>query len=417
MRPKKSRFLIGLSAAAIALGGCSPTPSSAPSTFSVRIHLPKFYVVPAGLATKAPGTLLKSQKLSTAGVDGTTYQVMYVSANEQDQPAAVTGLVFVPRSTPPPGGFPIVSWAHGTNGMADPCTPSLDPEDILSPKILNQLLDHGWEVTATDYQGEGTPPGLLPYLVGDVAARNSVDIVRAARYLPSADAGSTYVVWGLSEGGQTAMFSWQLGPTYGSQSGLHLAGVVADAPPSQFINIDNGLVNSPYRFYLFMILAGFNSAYGNHLAPLQQVLTAKGLSLLPDLRKGCYSSLMSTLDQYSMSQLVKVNPLLVPTWAKLFIANDPESFSTANAVPLLIIQGGDDDQVPVGTTEALDEHLCGVGLDVEFWLYLGQSHTGVVVASAHDMVRWITDRFAGDRGPDPYTPAGQAHIETTACPH
>lgn len=368
------------------------------------------------MATKVPGTLLKSQRLSATGIDGTTYRVMYVSTDEQGQPAAVTGLVFVPRSPPPPGGFPVVSWAHGTNGMSDPCTPSLDPEDVLSPEILNQLLDRGWEVTASDYQGEGTPPGILPYLVGDVAARNTIDIVRAVHYLSAADASSTYVVWGHSEGGQTAMFASQLGPTYGSQSGLHLAGVVAGAPPSQFINIYNGLATSPYRFYLFMIITGFNSAYGNHLAPLPSVLTAKAISILPDLRKGCYSFLKTTLDQYSMAQLVKVNPILVPTWAHLFTANDPEIFSTANAVPLLIIQGGDDDQVPVGSTEALEAHLCGIGQDVERWVYYGQSHSGVVPVSAHDMMRWIADRFAGESDPDPYAPRGQAEIEATTCP-
>ena len=61
-------------------------------------------------------------------------------------------------------------------------------------------------VTASDYQGEGTP-GLLPYIAGDSAARNTIDIVRAARNLPAAHASDNYVVWGHSEGGHTAMFT------------------------------------------------------------------------------------------------------------------------------------------------------------------------------------------------------------------
>ena len=74
----------------------------------------------------------------------------------------------------------------------------------------NALLDKGWEVTSSDYQGEGTP-GLLPYIAGVSAARNTIDIVRAARNFPAAHASDHYVVWGHSEGGQTAMFALNIG--------------------------------------------------------------------------------------------------------------------------------------------------------------------------------------------------------------
>ena len=97
--------------------------------------------------------------------------------------------------------------------------------------LANALLDKGWVVTASDYQGEGTP-GLLPYIAGVSAARNTIDIVRAARDFPAAHASDQYVVWGHSEGGQTAMFASNIGPTYAPE--LKLQGVVAGAPPSQF---------------------------------------------------------------------------------------------------------------------------------------------------------------------------------------
>ena len=110
----------------------------------------------------------------------------------------------VPNTRAAAGGYPVVTWGHGTNGMADMCTPSLDPADDVP--LANALLDKGWEVTSSDYQGEGTP-GLLPYIAGVSAARNTIDIVRAARDFPAAHASDHYVVWGHSEGGQTAMFA------------------------------------------------------------------------------------------------------------------------------------------------------------------------------------------------------------------
>ena len=234
---------------------------------------------------------------------------MYVSESVYGKPTVVTGLVMVPDTPAPAGGYPVVTWGHGTNGMADQCTPSLQPDQAVP--LQNQLLAKGWEVTASDYQGEGTP-GLLPYLVGVLAARNTIDIVRAAGHLPAAHAGKDYVVWGHSEGGQTAMFALAIGDSYAPD--LHLDGVVAGAPPSQFQYIYTFLRTSPYRYYLFMAGAGFNVAYGNAAAPLSQVLTAKGISLLPVLGKGCADYIAKETNGYALADIVKADPFTVPAW-------------------------------------------------------------------------------------------------------
>ena len=55
-----------------------------------------------------------------------------------------------------------------------------------------------------------------------------IDIVRAARNMPAADAGSDYQVWGWSEGGQTALWVNNIAGSYAPE--LTLKGVVATAP-------------------------------------------------------------------------------------------------------------------------------------------------------------------------------------------
>jgi dipeptidyl aminopeptidase/acylaminoacyl peptidase len=97
--------------------------------------------------------------------------------------------------------------------------------------------------------------------------------------------------------------------------------------------------------------------------------------------------------------------------------NDPGTFTTASTAPLLIIQGGSDEQIPVVSTALLATHMCGLGQDLERWIYPGQSHAGVITPSAQDMVHWISDRFAGAPDPDPYAPTGLPGIQTTTCPH
>jgi pimeloyl-ACP methyl ester carboxylesterase len=337
------------------------------------------------------------------------YRMMYLSQTLQNHAVAVTGTIYVPKTPPPVGGYPVVTWGHGTNGMAEQCTPSLDPSQAVP--LLNVLLDQGWEVAASDYQGEGTP-GPLPYLVGTIAARNTIDIVRAARHLRAAHASTHYVVWGHSEGGQTAMFALKIGPTYAPE--LHLEGVVAGAPPSQFYAVYTFLKASPFRYYLLMAAEGFHVAYGSK-APLNEVLTPQGIKSISLLSKGCDSYLAAQVGKFSISAISKTDPFNVPAWRTLLNANDPGTFGVASPVPLLMIQGGSDEQIPVVSTQLLAQHLCGLGQTLQRWIYPGQSHSGVIAVSAPDMVHWIADRFAGDPAPDSYVPSGQPGVQTTTC--
>jgi hypothetical protein len=400
-----------LAVMAVVVAACSSgTASTTASTIAAPAGLPAFYAVPSTLPSLTPGALIKSEQIASAGIQGRVFRVLYVSEDVKGKPVMVTGLVMVPTTPPPPGGYPVVTWGHGTNGMADQCAPSLSPADAVP--LANQLLARGWVVTASDYQGEGTP-GLLPYLVGVVAARNTIDIVRAAGHLSAAHASKEYVVWGHSEGGQTAMFSLAIGNSYAPD--LHLMGVVAGAPPSQFQDIYVFLKTSPYRYYLFMAGAGFNAAYGNTVAPLSEVITDKGTSLLPVLTKGCSGYIQKHTQGYSLADLVKADPFTVPAWKKLLVANDPGSLTTATSTPLLVIQGGSDEQIPVVTTQILMKHGCSLGQDVERWVYPGQSHAGVIPVSGNDMLTWINDRFTGVANPDPYQPSGEAGIMVSTC--
>ncbi len=401
----------GLVALALGVAACSSTSShsTSPTTLPPPEGLPSFYSTPKTYS-HTPGTLVKYERVPASGVDGTAYRVMYVSRSEQEKPELVTGLVYVPNTTPPAGGFPVVSWAHGTNGMAPQCAPSLDASNAV-PSI-NALLNAGWEVTASDYQGEGTA-GLLPYLVGNVAAQNTIDIVKAVGNLAVAHASADYVVWGHSEGGQTAMFTWDIGRSYGT--GLQLKGVVAGAPPSQFAYIYSFLKTSRYRYYVLMAAVGMNEAYGSAAAPLNEVASPLAMKLLPILSKGCYNYVANHADRYTMAQLVPKDPFTVPAWHKIIMANDPENFATPTGVPLLLIQGTKDKQIPVISTQFLAQHLCKIGAGVQRWLYPGMSHTGVIAPSTPDMVQWIKDRFANQPVPDPYKPHGMAGVMAMDC--
>jgi alpha-beta hydrolase superfamily lysophospholipase len=415
------RRLIAIAAAAglvlaalpVAVSAASPAPPG----------LPKFYAVPSHWPSKKPGTYLKAEHVSVTGLNGTAWLVMYVSQAYKAKPVAVTGYVVVPSGAAPTGGWPVVAWSHGTNGMANPCAPSLHIGTSDIPVILmNAFLAKGWAFVASDYQGEGTPPGILPYIVGASAAEDTINLVRAALEVPGAHTSKTWVEWGHSEGGQTAMFVDHLAPTYGK--GLQLMGVVAGAPPSQFSLIDTFLNSSPFAFYALMVAFGFHAYYGNKLAPLDAVLSKAGQKLLADVTTDvknpseCTSILAAAVDAYAQAgkigELQVADPFSVPAWKRLLNENDPGRFAAKSSVPLLIIQGGADEQIPVVSTSLLYNHLCALGQVAQRWIYPGQSHAGVIAPSFADMVQWMADRFAGGANPDPYVPTGAPGIVPAA---
>jgi pimeloyl-ACP methyl ester carboxylesterase len=372
---------------------------------------PPFYDVPSPLPAGGPGAVIKTEDVSVPSLHGTMRRVMYHSQSISGADIAVTGLIAVPSSTPPAGGFPVITWAHGTTGIADMCAPSLGGAGAID--FANRLLDAGYVVTATDYEGLGTP-GRHPYIVGESEARSTLDIVRAARNLADSHASDRYVVWGHSQGGHAAMFSLHIADAWAPE--LHLVGVVAGAPPSQLYLVYLALKDSPFRAYILMAAAGFNAAYGDTLAPLDKVLTPTGIQALQTVDDGCADYVAQQTAGIPTDDMIAADPGTVPEWNALLNANDPGKFTAPGSVPLLMIQGGNDEQIPVVSTQILFDQQCAIGQTEQRWVYPGQSHAGVIGPSFDDMLVWIANRFAGAPAPDPYQPVGQADIETESCP-
>ncbi len=407
----RARLLVALT---LVIGLVVPTAATSAQTGS---DLPAFYDVPATLPAGGPGTVIKTEPVAVSGLNGSLSRIMYTSQSIQGETIAVTGSIAVPSTPAPAGGYPVLAWAHGTTGIADDCAPSLGVENDQLP-LLNELLDEGWLVVATDYEGMGTP-GRHPYIVGESEARSVIDSVKAAHDLPDLDVSDDYVVWGHSQGGHSAMFALDLAETLAPE--LDLKGVVAGAPPSQLDIVYDYLVSSPYKHYLLMVAAAINAAYGDEAAPLNEVLNAEGVEMVDLVDEGCTNFLGEQTGDVEVEDLMVLqddgtyNPFANAIWQPLIAAQDPKNFDGATDAPLLIIHGGNDEQIPTVSSALLADQLCAKGQELERWMYPGQTHAGVIGASANDMIRWINDRFAGAPTDDPFHPTGQSDIDATTC--
>src|SRR3954470_1617467 len=137
-----------------------------------------FYTPPKHSTAKRHGDPIWARRLTGAAAlkpASSNTLVLYRSTDAAGKTDAVSGTITVPKGRAPKGGWPILTWAHGTTGIADRCAPSRftqspseDPTSY-SERLRAQLAAYvraGYAVVATDYEGLGTPASVHPYLVG-----------------------------------------------------------------------------------------------------------------------------------------------------------------------------------------------------------------------------------------------------------
>lgn len=355
-------------------------------TCIVRAALPAEAVtVPSPLPPGSPGSVIQTENLGPI-TGGTRYRILYHSRSVAGDDIAVSGLVFVPSSPAPPGGRPLLAWAHGTVGVADVCAPSLGGYD---PEYLDDWMAAGYVVTATDYEGMGTP-GRHPYLVGESEGRGVLDSIRAALSMPETSARNDVVIFGHSQGGHATIFTNELAPIYAPE--LHVLGAVPVAPASQLMAAWSIATSGPVvRSAVIMMGVGFAQSYPT--LDLHDLYTDLAISRLGVVDTGCQDAVEAAYADLSEAQMIKASPVDVPSWKAAVGASEPGY--RVGAGPLLIVQGTADEEVPYEATVSLSTRLCSTGQQHEFVTYPDQTHSGVF-GPAHDtIVSWIADRFAG----------------------
>jgi alpha-beta hydrolase superfamily lysophospholipase len=392
--PSVAVLLAAVLAACSSSGGdeaATTSTTAAPTTTATTVPIVEdVYAVPDPLPAGEPGDVLQVEPLDDelAGLPGVTgWRVLYHSRSIQGDDIPVSGVVLRPAGTAPSGGFPVVTWAHGTTGTADRCAPSKEAPFIPS---LDELLGTGHVVVATDYEGLGTP-GLHPYLLGESEGRGVLDAVRAAQRMEGVDAGSDVVVWGHSQGGHAAVFAFEVAGDYAPE--LDVRGVVAMAPAGDLALIGNVALTSPQVFpFGFMALGTWAEEYPE--LDLDALLAPPALDRLPILDDVCAPAVFDAFAGLPASELfATAAPMDVPPLRELLLANSVGERPLDG--PVLVVHGDADDTVPVELSHALLPKMCAAGAAAELRVYPGASHSTVLAASSADVLAWTADRFDG----------------------
>jgi pimeloyl-ACP methyl ester carboxylesterase len=340
---------------------------------------------PAGVAFYTPprlgagkhGTPIWWRKLTGQAAlkgGGANRLLLYRSTGVDGKPTAVSGVLTVPKGTAPTRGWPIVTWAHGTTGIADSCAPSRSNLQAgQDHPLLQRWLKAGYAVVRTDYEGLGTP-GPHPYLNGVSEARSVLDAVLAARQTDPG-IGKDVVIAGHSQGGQAALFAAALASRW--TPSLKIRGTLAFAPVSHLAAQATALRSvgtTSLTSLAALILRGIDVA--NPGLGVQALLTPQAAALYPQTDSKCLTDLSkpSSFGGLPTSQLIAPGANIAPIVAALAANDDPEGLKIAT--PLQIMQGTADSTVfPVFTQQTAS------ALKATYKTYAGLTHGTIVTAA------------------------------------
>jgi pimeloyl-ACP methyl ester carboxylesterase len=253
------------------------------------------------------------------------------------------------------------------------------------------MLARGWDVTATDYAGLGTA-GAEAYLVGGDEAYDVLNSVRALKYIPSADAGNSFAVWGHSQGGNSALFTAARASTYAPS--LHLVATVASAPAAELVPLLDETWNSTLAWVIGPeVLISWPSVFRG--LEVGSLTTSAGYENYRRVAGQCITSAaVEALIRTAIKQrFFKVNPVSVSAWRAVALQQTAPILSPSQ--PLMVAESLNDEVVLPNTTALYVKRACAARSDLTSLWLADVGHVQLASTIAPAVINWLGDRFAG----------------------
>ncbi|WP_237571657.1 alpha/beta fold hydrolase [Mycolicibacterium lacusdiani] len=409
-----------LTTAVVALtvaAGCAPvtreaSPPPAEQTPKVKTFEPAFGgAVELGapdLTDDGPGSLVSvevmhgSEELEDA--NATYARVVYRSTSGiDDSPTEVSGVVAIPPGTPPKGGWPVISFGHGTTGVLEKCAPSRFPTLPGNGFMMQAMILNGFAVTMTDYQGLGVAGYYHPFLDSKTFGNNMIDAVRAARRV-GADLSTQWVAFGHSLGGMAAWAAADRAGVYGQ--GLDLMGTLSMAPAADMAGMAdsawNGTLTADQRVAMVFVLQTLKWSHPElDLDRYRRGYTAANWDALLDCLPPDIDDILRVRSKMQNSDLRPETPAdrdrLRDLLAQMAL---PQNKLTT---PMMVVYGTQDTLVDVAWFEQAVSRACAQGDHIQIEKSIGQGHSDL--DSTYGLP-WLRDRLTGQDIPNSCT--GQA---------
>jgi secretory lipase len=350
----------------------------------------------AELGGTGPGALLSATTMpglqTVTGRQLQAARVVYRSTNgDTGASTIVSGAVFTPLGEPPQGGWPILSFGHGTTGIDEECAPSVSDSLRGVSDLVVGFVKTGHAVALADYQGLGEK-GVHPYTDANTAGLNMIDAVRALRHT-FADTSTRWLALGGSQGGGAAWAADEQASTYAPE--LDLVGAVADSPAADVTGVVDGAeartLTADQRPAFLAIVESLARLHPQvNRDDFRRGAAARFWDVTLSCSGDTAQARSDALAQVTADDIRPASPAAADQLRKLVSAWAlPQRRLSA---PLSVAYGGSDTLVDAQWTTDAIAKACALGGNVEWDLQPSKGHGDVDVSR---QIAWIADRFAG----------------------
>ncbi|MDP9168556.1 MAG: lipase, partial [Actinomycetota bacterium] len=395
----RCRALVGVIvtvAVVVTACGSRPAQPSAPSS-------DRGISLPADFSGSGPGTLIAASTMPTldrrlTGVTSVAALVTYTSTSGvTNEPTRVTGTVFAPKGTPPAGGWPIVAYGHPTTGIVAGCGPSSSPNLLNLSSTVLSLVNAGYVVAMSDYQGLGDDSTYHPYLDATTEGYNLIDSVRAARKVV-ADTSNRWAAFGVSQGGQAAWAANELSAQYGA--GLQLAGSASVSPALDISRFADDAANRQLSkdqepTYVALLAALKNESPDLDLDDYRRGIVKDEWNALLQCDFGKVDERAAIIDRITPDDVMPSSAAATDALRNRLRAKSLPRGALAS--PALVIYGGQDVLLPPAWSDGALQRACELGDLVRIDLQPDRGHSDV---DASAVLGWLADRFADAAPPN-----------------
>ncbi|QIG38172.1 alpha/beta fold hydrolase [Microbacterium sp. 4R-513] len=329
---------------------------------------------------------------------GEVKRILYTTRDAIGRPAVASALVIVP-TRPHSGPRRVVSWNHGTTGVARGCAPSLRDDAATKWAIpaLEDALARGWVVVASDYAGQGAP-GVFPYLIGAGEAKSSLDAVLAASRIDGLWLSREIVVWGHSQGGHAALWAEPVAADYAPT--LRIRGTAVLSPVTDTAALADELTKGDTNALLSVVIAWVLVPYADTYPEIDlgDYVAPGGRLIVRELTQRCPSepgALVSVVAALGVSETTPLytGDLTAGPFGRRLAQNEAKGPWQA---PVLLTWGTADEVIPPDLQEDFVEKACAQGTRLRWVVMQGSDHLGVLLPPSRflpTLVRWTDARF------------------------
>jgi hypothetical protein len=350
-------------------------------------HADPFYQAPAGLASQAPGTVLRWRSVTVTGmgmrlpVDAR--QVLTRSTDARGRPVAVVATLMVPRK-PWSGNRPLVSYQPATDSLGDQCNPSYTLRTSREKELglMYMALEQGWAVVVTDYEGPHNA-----FAAGPMAGHAVLDGIRAAQR-SLAGAATPVGLWGYSGGALATSWAAELQPRYAPE--IDVVGVAAGGTPGDLEAAARHIDGTAAAGLVLLASVGIGRQYPE----LNTLLNQAGREMVERIGDMCLGDAVMAFPFRRLNEFThSADPLSEPVSKWVVAENDLGE--PAPTAPVFLYHSVMDELIPFATAVELRHQYCRQGTRVLFHADPASEHSSLAVTGAPLAVGYLGARFAG----------------------